>query len=122
MTTNRTRNPGAPYPRRGPIGAYWHAVQTLLAATVLSFLVTRFVLAPDWVQWIHELGGTGATIDAGLTRGVFWQFLGVNPDAPLHEALVTYVVTRLTFDPILAFLVVGALISVCARLRRPVRE
>lgn len=83
-------------------------------ATVLSFLVTRFVLAPDWVRWIHELGGTGATIDAGLTRGVFWQFLGVNLDAPLLPAAAEYALERLTFEPILIAFVACAVLSIAS--------
>lgn len=114
MTTNRTRNPGAPYPRRGPIGAYWHAVRTLLVATVLSFLLTRFVLAPDWVQWVLQQGDARTAMDSGLTRGVFWQFVGVNLDAPLLPALTEYALTRLTFEPMLVAFVACAILSIAS--------
>lgn len=91
-----------------------HAVRTLLVATALSFLFTRFVLAPDWIRSIHAKGNPASTFDAELTRRVFWRLFGLDLDAALLPALAEYAVARLTFPPILAGVALCGLLSIAA--------
>lgn len=113
----------------GPVAAYWRALLSLGGVFVLTYLVglrvyawsreplkwvdTRLTLFPPEVEttYLKTLSGHHPPIDF-VTYTISREF-------PFGFAF--YVFERITWGPILAFLLAGALVALVARYRRPVR-